>query len=284
MKERFKRYLEQQFRAIRPTLAAAEYREKMLKQLMDRAQELRIKGMDDEDLIYDMCIDELGDFGATLAAFDEQEHKVANAKRNALLGAVCGVGAVLALVVIYLIVSFLVDNSWGLTWLILVGGAFAGVIAFSVVLLVKFGKAKKYIAMRLMPPVIIVLLCVYLFLLLQLVAGVERAWLTFLVMVMMIAVFDGVMAFITDFKFRWIELPIVIEVFCVMLYVIIGIAAGAAFWHPGWLLCLGGVVAAIAEAIAIIANRNSKKDAKEKVRIKDKYTKEDESYYTSWKD
>jgi len=284
MKERFKRYLEQQFRAIRPTLAAAEYREKMLKQLMDRAQELCIKGMDDEDLIYDMCIDELGDFGATLAAFDEQEHKVANAKRNALLGAVCGVGAVLALVVIYLIVSFLVPNSWGLTWLILVGGAFAGVIAFSVVLLVKFGKAKKYIAMRLMPPVVIVLLCVYLFLLLQLVAGVERAWLTFLVMVMMIAVFDGVMAFITDFKFRWIELPIVIEVFCVMLYVIIGIAAGSAFWHPGWLLCLGGVVAAIAEAIAIIANRNSKKDAKEKVRIKDKYTKEDESYYTSWKD
>ena len=284
MKDRFKRYLEQQFRAIRPTLAAAEYREKMLKQLMDRAQELRIKGMDDEDLIYDMCIDELGDFGATLAAFDEQEHKVANAKRNALLGAVCGVGAVLALVVIYLIVSFLVPNSWGLTWLILVGGAFAGVIAFSVVLLVKFGKAKKYIAMRLMPPVIIVLLCVYLFLLLQLVAGVEMAWLTFLVMVMMIAVFDGVMAFITDFKFRWIELPIVIEVFCVMLYVIIGIAAGAAFWTPGWLLCLGGVVAAIAEAIAIIANRNSKKDAKEKVRIKDKYTKEDESYYTSWKD
>ena len=284
MKERFKRYLEQQFRAIRPTLAAAEYREKMLKQLMDRAQELRIKGMDDEDLIYDMCIDELGDFGATLAAFDEQEHKVANAKRNALLGAVCGVGAVLALVVIYLIVSFLVPNSWGLTWLILVGGAFAGVIAFSVVLLVKFGKAKKYIAMRLMPPVIIVLLCVYLFLLLQLVAGVEMAWLTFLVMVMMIAVFDGVMAFITDFKFRWIELPIVIEVFCVMLYVIIGIDMGAAFWHPGWLLCLGGVVAAIAEAIAIIANRNSKKDAKEKVRIKDKYTKEDESYYTSWKD
>ena len=126
MKERFKRYLEQQFRAIRPTMAAMEYREKMLRKLMDRAQELRIKGMDDEDLIYDMCIDELGDFGATLAAFDEEEHKVANAKRNAVLGAVCGVGAALALVVVYLIVSFLVPGSWGLTWLILVGGAFAG--------------------------------------------------------------------------------------------------------------------------------------------------------------
>ncbi len=282
MKERFKRYLEQQFRAIRPTLAAAEYREKMLKQLMDRAQELRIKGMDDEDLIYDMCIEELGDFAATLAAFDEQEHKVANTKRNAVLGAVCGVGAALALVVVYLIVSFLVPNSWGLTWLILVGGAFAAVIAVAVVLLVKFVKAKKYLLMRLMPPVVIVLLCVYLFLLLQLVGHVEMSWLVFLAMVVMIAAFDGALAFITEFKFRWVELPIVIEIVCVMVYVIVGIIVS--FWHPGWLLCLGGVVAAIAEAIVLIATRNSKKDKKEKKRIAAKYTEEDESYYTSWKD
>lgn len=284
MKERFKRYLEQQFRAIRPTMAAMEYREKMLRKLMDRAQELRIKGMDDEDLIYDMCIDELGDFGATLAAFDEEEHKVANAKRNAVLGAVCGVGAALALVVVYLIVSFLVPGSWGLTWLILVGGAFAAVIAVAVVLLVKFGKNKKYIPMRLMPVVVIVLLCVYLFLLLQLVAKVDMAWLVFLAMVIMIAAFDAVLAFITEFKFRWVELPVAIEIVCVMLYVILGIVLGSVFWHPGWLLCLGGVVAAIAEAIAIIATRNSKKDKKEKSRLTDKYIKEDESYYTMWKD
>lgn len=284
MKERFKRYLEQQFRAIRPTMAAMEYREKMLRKLMDRAQELRIKGMDDEDLIYDMCIDELGDFGATLAAFDEEEHKVANAKRNAVLGAVCGVGAALALVVVYLIVSFLVPGSWGLTWLILVGGAFAAVIAVAVVLLVKFGKNKKYIPMRLMPVVVIVLLCVYLFLLLQLVAKVDMAWLVFLAMVIMIAAFDAVLAFITEFKFRWVELPVAIEIVCVMLYVILGIVLGSVFWHPGWLLCLGGVVAAIAEAIAIIATRNSRKDKKEKSRLADKYIKEDESYYTMWKD
>ena len=284
MKERFKRYLEQQFRANRPTMAAMEYREKMLRKLMDRAQELRIKGMDDEDLIYDMCIDELGDFGATLAAFDEEEHKVANAKRNAVLGAVCGVGAALALVVVYLIVSFLVPGSWGLTWLILVGGAFAAVIAVAVVLLVKFGKNKKYIPMRLMPVVVIVLLCVYLFLLLQLVAKVDMAWLVFLAMVIMIAAFDAVLAFITEFKFRWVELPVAIEIVCVMLYVILGIVLGSVFWHPGWLLCLGGVVAAIAEAIAIIATRNSKKDKKEKSRLTDKYNKEDESYYTMWKD
>ena len=99
-----------------------------------------------------------------------------------------------------------------------------------------------------------------------------------------IAAFDAVLAFITEFKFRWVELPVAIEIVCVMLYVILGIVLGSVFWHPGWLLCLGGVVAAIAEAIAIIATRNSKKDKKEKSRLTDKYKKEDESYYTMWKD
>ena len=131
---------------------------------------------------------------------------------------------------------------------------------------------------------VIVLLCVYLFLLLQLVAKVDMAWLVFLAMVIMIAAFDAVLAFITEFKFRWVELPVAIEIVCVMLYVILGIVLGSVFWHPGWLLCLGGVVAAIAEAIAIIAIRNSKKDKKEKSRLTDKYIKEDESYYTMWKD
>ena len=161
-------------------------------------------------------------------------------------------------------------------------GAFIGVIAAAIIMLVKFGKAKKFILMRLMPPVVIVLACVYLFLLLQLVFNVPMSWIIFLAMVMLIFVFDAVMAYATDFKFRWVELPIVIEVVCVMAYVIVGVTTS--LWHPTWLLCLGGVVAAVAEAIAIVAARNGRKDKKEKVKLNDKYNKEDESYYTMWKD
>ena len=51
MKERFKAYLEEQFRQIAPTKAAMEYRKSMLVKMMDRAQELRIKGMQDDELI-----------------------------------------------------------------------------------------------------------------------------------------------------------------------------------------------------------------------------------------
>ena len=45
MKERFKTYLEEQFRQIAPTKAAMEYRISMLTKMTDRAQELKIKGI-----------------------------------------------------------------------------------------------------------------------------------------------------------------------------------------------------------------------------------------------
>ena len=282
MKERFKRYLETEFRAIAPTLAAMEYRQQMLKQLMDRAQELRIKGIDDEDLIYSMCIEELGDFRSTLVAFEEKEHKVENAKRKGLFIGVGVVGAVLLFVLVYLLVSFF-TRAWALTWLILVGGAFAGVIAVACLLTVKFGKAKKFVAMRLMPPVVIALVCVYLFLLLQLVFKVEMSWLIFLVMVIVMLGFDTLLADATNFKFRYVELGVFMEVFCVLLYVILGLTVPD-FWHPGWVLCLVGIIASIIMAIILIKKYNNAKDNKEKEKINKKYKKEDESYYTMWKD
>ena len=45
MKERFKAYLEEQFRTIRPTAAAMKYREQTLVELLERAQDLKIKGI-----------------------------------------------------------------------------------------------------------------------------------------------------------------------------------------------------------------------------------------------
>lgn len=285
MKERFKRYLEGEFRAIRPTLAAVEYREKVLKQLLDYEQELRIKGNDDDELIYTMCIASLnqdGSFRDKLREFDEKEVKVDNAKRKGLLIGISVVGVAVALVLVYLIMGVTADL-WHPGWLLLVGGAFAGIIALGGVVASKLSKSKKYIAMRAVFPVIIALLSVYLFLLLELVGHIQMSWLVFLVMVIVMIANDTVVAFATDFKFRWIELGICMEVCCALLYVIIGLLVPG-FWHPGWILCLGGVVGSAVMAAVLVAKHNSKKDKKEKAKIEGKYKKEDESYYTMWKD
>ena len=80
LKDRFKKYLEEQFRSIKPTEAAKDFRIRTLKELMDKVQDLRIKGIEDEELVYNMCIESLGNFPARLKDFEEEEHKVENAK------------------------------------------------------------------------------------------------------------------------------------------------------------------------------------------------------------
>ena len=284
LKDRVKKYLEEQFRSIKPTEAAKDFRIRTLKELMDKVQDLRIKGIEDEEVIYNMCIESLGNFPARLKDFEEEEHKVDNAKRKISLAVACSVAVALALVIIYVVIG-VTTGKWHPAWLLLLGGAFLGVIVVACLFIAKFGKAQKYGLMRLFPPVIIVLVSVYLFLLLNLVFNVPNSWFVFLAMVIVGFVFDTALAYATSFKFRHIELCVTVEIFCVLLYVMLGISiTSISFWHPGWILCLGGVVCAIGMIIALIAKRNKEFNKKERAKIARKYGKEDEAYYTMWDD
>ena len=82
MKEKFKQFLEEHFRKIAPTQAAMEYRKALLRQLLDREQELRIKGVSDDNLIFDMAVSELGDIDLTLANFEQRQIQSGVAKRR----------------------------------------------------------------------------------------------------------------------------------------------------------------------------------------------------------
>lgn len=283
MKEKFKAYLEQHFKRIAPTQAAMEFRKDTLRRLLDREQELRIKGIDDDDLIYKMAIDELGDFDKTLDEFQHQQIKSGALKRRVSAISVISVCSMVILALVYLLVG-LFAHVWHPTWLIMVGGVFVGVsIMLAYVGIAKCVKNKKFIIVRISVAIIEVLFSVFLFLVLQLVANINGAWLTFLAMIILIFGVDTALSFLTNSKEKWIELPIFVEIFCVMLYVILGIAIGT-IWHPGWILCLGGVAFAMVEAIYAIAKRTHKKDSEEKEKIRKKHVKVDESYWTEWDD
>lgn len=283
MKEKFKAYLEQHFKRIAPTQAAMEFRKDTLRRLLDREQELRIKGIDDDDLIYKMAIDELGDFDKTLDEFQHQQIKSGALKRRVSAISVISVCSMVILTLVYLLVG-LFAHVWHPTWLIMVGGVFVGVsIMLAYVGIAKCVKNKKFIIVRISVAIIEVLFSVFLFLVLQLVANINGAWLTFLAMIILIFGVDTALSFLTNSKEKWIELPIFVEIFCVMLYVILGIVIGT-IWHPGWVLCLGGVAFAMVEAICAIAKRTHKKDSEEKEKIRKKHVKVDESYWTEWDD
>ncbi len=288
MKEKFKKYLEEHFRSIQPTEAAMKYRKDMLTKLLDREHELRIKGVEGDELIFNMVIDELGDFDSTLKDFEKEQIKKGELKRTISGASIFAICLTILLAVCYLIVGF-ATHIWHPTWLIMVGGIFVGVS----VILAYFGiyksvKNKKYVLMRLSIAIIEILASVFVFLLLQLAFHLSGAWLTFLAMVAMIFGVDTTLCFATNSKAKWIELPIFVELFCVMLYVILGIGLSVlngidGWWHPGWVLCLGGVVFAIVEIVTLVLLK-SKKSKKESGKIHSKRVKVDETYWTKWDD
>ena len=152
MKERFKSYLEQAFRKIRPTKAAMEYRLETLTKLEEAAQDYRIKGMTDDEAIYQLCIDSLGDFDAKLQEFDRNLTEVPkknNLKRNIAVGAI---GSVAAIIALYLILSLTGAVGWGMSWLILLGAVVAAVVAVDVVLMLKAFKDDKFLVVSLHTP------------------------------------------------------------------------------------------------------------------------------------
>lgn len=283
MKERFKRFLEREFRAIDPTKAAMEYRQEMLRRLMDRAQELRIKGIADDDFIYDMCIDELGDFRSELIEWQSKKVEVNKTKRKALFTAITAVGFVLLVVCAYLITSFALGDEWGKTWLIMVGGIFTGIVTAASMLCAKFFSKKKFVLARLLLAVDEVLICVFIFLVLQILFNLHMSWIIFLVMVIIVFGVDTLIALFLNSKIRHVELALFMETFCALLYVILGVT-GLAPWHPTWLLCLAGVLAIIVELIMIVAARNRVKNSEDKVKLESKYVVKDEDYYTKWDD
>ena len=282
MIDRFKRYLEREFKAIKPTQAAMEYREEMLTDLLEKEQDLRIKGMTDDELIYDMCIDSLGDVRQKLIDFENRNVKVKNTKRKVLIGIAIAIFSVLVLVSAYLVVSFAVPNAWAKSWLILVGGIFAGVGGIAIYLSVLFAKKKKYLPLRALVAICIVLLSVFVFLVLQILFGFKKSWLTFLAMIVFILGVDAVISDITGSKLRYVSYMIFIEVFAIMLYLILGLTMG--LWHPEWIIIIAGLVVDALFITIVAVVKNKKKKALEQKESDEYNVEENEEFYTQWKD
>lgn len=282
MKEKFKKYLEEHFRKIAPTQAAMEYRKALLRQLLDREQELRIKGVSDDNLIYDMAVSELGNLDQTLEQFEKRQIKSGEVKRKISAATICAAAIVALLTVVYLIVGG-VAKIWHPAWLIMVGGVFAGVSVLLAYGAYRFAKKKKFVPVRIFVAICEILFTVFVFLLLQLVFKISGAWMSFLAMVAVIFGVDTSIAFATNSKIRWFELPVFVEIFGVMLYVILGITVPNV-WHPGWLLCLVGVVCALIELIVFVVKKAKAKNKKEKAELEDKNEKEVQKYWTEWDD
>lgn len=281
MKERFKSYLEQAFRKIRPTKAAMEYRLETLTKLEEAAQDYRIKGMTDDEAIYQLCIDSLGDFDAKLQEFDRNLTEVPkknNLKRNIAVGAI---GSVAAIIALYLILSLTGAVGWGMSWLILLGAVVAAVVAVDVVLMLKAFKDDKFLVARLFNVGTVILVFVFMYLCIHLSVHPKYDWYIFLCMVPAAGIMDIAIGFVTKSKLTIPEIFVWAMLTSVMLYVMLGVA-GAMAWHPGWLLPALTAIAIVAIVASLLISRSKKAKKDRQIFLDSTQNQVDEEYYTKW--
>lgn len=281
MKERFKSYLEQAFRKIRPTKAAMEYRLETLTKLEEAAQDYRIKGMTDDEAIYQLCIDSLGDFDAKLQEFDRNLTEVPkknNLKRNIAVGAI---GSVAAIIALYLILSLTGAVGWGMSWLILLGAVVAAVVAVDVVLMLKAFKDDKFLVARLFNVGTVILVFVFMYLCIHLSVHPGYDWYIFLCMVPAAGIMDIAISFVTKSKLTIPEIFVWAMLTSVMLYVMLGVA-GVMAWHPGWLLPALTAIAIVAIVASLLISRSKKAKKDRQIFLDSTQNQVDEEYYTKW--
>lgn len=281
MKERFKSYLEQAFRKIRPTKAAMEYRLETLTKLEEAAQDYRIKGMTDDEAIYQLCIDSLGDFNAKLQEFDRNLTEIPkknNLKRNIAVGAI---GSVAAIIALYLILSLTGAVGWGMSWLILLGAVVAAVVAVDVVLMLKAFKDDKFLVARLFNVGTVILVFIFMYLCIHLSVHPKYDWYIFLCMVPAAGIMDIAIGFVTKSKLTIPEIFVWAMLTSVMLYVMLGVA-GAMAWHPGWLLPALTAIAIVAIVASLLISRSKKAKKDRQIFLDSTQNQVDEEYYTKW--
>lgn len=239
MINRFKHYLEREFRYVEDCQESRDYREEVLGTLLDRAEECKSRGMTDEEEIFCYCIDSLGDFRSTLTAF---QSKIAKAKKFALKASsrlLIGACILFGFVIGYLIISFATE-AWDKTWLVLLGGIFAFVIVMLTTHAIRDLSRRSWILIRIASQVIIVLGCVFTFLCMLLIRpeGQNIVWEIFLIMVILMSGAETLISFIARRKIAFFEVQVFILLLTSLVYVIIGVNLG--LWHPYWLIIVLG--------------------------------------------
>jgi hypothetical protein len=232
MLSRFQSFLKEEFKGLPNTDEVTDFKDELLGNLMDKAEELKAKDLS-EDEIFQQCVQSIDGYKETLK---ELKGKPALVRLlYALMYFTLVIGA-------YLAVSF-VTEEWRLTWLIIVEGAFLFTVGLLGSLSVKAFAKKKYLHFRALAVPISAILVTGVFLAVSMLMDLWKiSWIAYLFLPILIIIVDLIIgAFSRPNKIIVPESIALIMLLSVMSYVVLGIL-GILSWHPYWLIILGGAL------------------------------------------
>lgn len=255
----FIEYIDKSLEAFPETKSLYQFRQKIIAEMTERANELVSKGIKDENVITQLIISEYPNLSEEYGKTVGENIRKKKSKRNVKVGLIGSVAYVLLLVMTYLGVSFATET-WSKSWLILVMGLLLPLVFLMVTTaLKKRGESKSFsVLSRISLAIGIMLGAVLLFLFMFFVADVSRSWIIFLLAVPIMLVGDAVFSIVTNQKFALATYMIYIPVCASLLYVALGLT-GLLSWHPGWMMIVFSVIVDLVIAGVEIFSRSNKK-------------------------
>lgn len=234
----FINYVNESLAGIEESKSLYLFKQRIIDEMTKRANELIEKGIKDDNVITNIIMGEYPDLKAQywqeVATSNNKKKKVKYTK----VGFLGVAGYILALVFVFLGVSFM-TSAWGSTWLIIVGGLL--IPAGLLMIMYAFKGKKGGIAQRAGIFIGVMLIVTVLFLLMQVVLGISKSWILFLLGIVAALIVDAGYTTACKEKVTYGTYALYLPVIAALVYVIGGIA-GFIPWHPGWMLIVGSVI------------------------------------------
>lgn len=257
---RFKEYLNKQFKFIPESKEANDFREELLGNLMARAVELQKDSKLTENEIFKKCIASLGDYSGTLKKLPGNPINTLRDKRF-LRDVLFLLTFALICVVVYIAVAY-ITKKWGVA-AIIIFPSMAGIIYF-------YFMAKVFIrnAMLNRPLLtgfvlatfsIIITTAAFFVAAFATPLGASKAWVLFAFIPFLISVSSALnFAFFRRTRMPSILIVLIISFFCIGAFLFVGVATQ--MWHPTWLIVFGVPISFLVAGIININKRINDKE------------------------
>ncbi len=212
------------------------FKRKTLDEMTQRYGEVSSRGVENPAVMEDLVISEHRDLQKEYEAYRAKELKARRIKKSTLHNVIGSVIYLLALVGVYLLVSFL-THAWDMTWAIITGGVLFWVV-YLLSLCVRFFTSMKKIfhifaRIALAGAVIVGMVAVYLFVVA--LADIPRSWLIVIAGLIAMFVSDGLFAVLAKHRLAIINWLIYIPVIATFVFVILG-ALAVLPWGVAWIV------------------------------------------------
>ena len=243
-------YIDELFRDIPGDKILLSFERKIVEEWSDFSSRVKAAGLKDEDVLFDLFLSEHPDLRGEYAAYRKAELKKRHEKRTHKILLWGTPLYFLAMIGVYLAVSFITFD-WRRSWL-----AIIAFVTFWVdgagLLIVKELAAKRRLfhpLARVILALAVMMTAVFIYLHGLMLFEIPHFWVVIPAGVVFIYVADAIFARKTGQKLRIINYLIYIPAAAPMIYVVL---AGARLipWHPGWLIVPLAVVLDVALIVA----------------------------------